>query len=1342
MDYRKLSKKQLIEELKKLKEKQDDFSNSNFLTSECYHQIFNSTNDALIVHELNNDGTPGLFIQANITALKLLGFTQSEILEKTIYDILPRGFQDKASAINKEIFTTKEINYEIVIITKNGNNIPVEVNARLFNVKNKNLVISILKDLVEKRRAKLRQQKNTENSKLLLKLFLNAPELNDQELFDYILNTAVQLTNSTIGFLHKVSEDQKTIILTAWNVEALKNCTASYNTHSDLDKAGNWVDCIHTGEPVIYNDFPNSPNRKGLPEGHTPIQRFMSIPVYEQGKIRYIFGVGNKINNYKEHDIIQIQLVANEFAKLIKKRSADRALKESEEKFRNIFENSVVGFYRTTPKGEIILANPTLIKMLGYSSFDELSKLKLRKSQFDSLHPRSDFLDLIKQNGKVVDLESVWYKKDGSKLFVSESASVFYDEKRKIKYYEGTVTDITKRKLTEKAFYESEQRYKALFDAASDAIFIMKEGKFIDCNQKTLEMFGCTKEQIINKQPGQFSPTKQPDGQNSKDKVSEKINLAFKGNPQVFEWKHKKIDGGPFDAEVSLKKIDLSSDTYLQAIVRDITERKTTEKALLVSETKLKEAQQIAHIGHWNLDLTSNKLDWSDEIFRIFNIDQNKFEATYEAFLHTIHPDDREIVNKAYTESLKNKTKYNITHRIVLPSGELRYVREQCVTKYSKSEEPLYSLGTIQDITELKIAEEELNNYKEHLEELVTKRTTEVNRLSQAVEQSPVSVVITNLDGDIIYVNKTFTKVTGYNKRESIGQNPRILKSDYHSKSFYKEIWDTILSGKTWRGEFKNKKKNGEEYWEIASISPIMNKRKEILSFVAVKEDITNKKKLEDALIIAKETAEKATHVKSVFLANMSHEIRTPMNAIIGFTELLLSSVEDEKHIDYLKALHSSSNNLLSLINDILDFSKVEAGKMELSYEDVNTSSFFSEINDIFILKIQDKGLKFIIEISDELPQVIKIDDLRLRQVLINLINNAIKFTEKGFIKLKVDYTNKESKKTYQTGDLSISIQDTGIGISKEYQRKIFESFTQESVKTTKKFGGSGLGLAISLKLIQLMKGSINVNSKPNKGSTFTIHLPRIKTSNKIVKTSLNSKNEFRKVYFDPATIVVVDDVENNRNYLIEVLRKQGFIVHSAENGELALLLAKRVNPDLIITDLRMPIMDGYEFFKEYRKLNKKVPIIATSASVVINKQLRLKNSKFNDFLTKPILFKELIEILIKYIPYKKEITKEKIVGLSKKAIKNLPIVLQALENDFYDDWKKLEKRKPVEKLQKFGERLRLLGTENNNSILIQYADSLIKAVNSFDVDSILSSFQNYKNLISTLQNYYERHKE
>ncbi|MGE5498989.1 MAG: PAS domain-containing sensor histidine kinase, partial [Syntrophothermus sp.] len=364
----------------------------------------------------------------------------------------------------------------------------------------------------------------------------------------------------------------------------------------------------------------------------------------------------------------------------------------------------------------------------------------------------------------------------------------------------------------------------------------------------------------------------------------------------------------------------------------------------------------------------------------------------------------------------------------------------------------------------------------------------ELRKLSRAVAQSPVSIIIADSRGKIEYINPKFTEQEGYTLNEVAGKSPSILQSGKTPETTYKELWQTITSGNDWHGELQNINKKGELYWALVTISSIKNYKGEITHYISVSEDITKRKFAEDKLRQseieirkAKEIAEKANQAKSQFLANMSHEIRTPMNAIMGFSEILKKRISDPGSTGYLDGIISSGKSLLSLINDILDLSKIEAGKLSINYEPVDLRPLLREMHQIFSVILREKAVEFRLEIDAALPEGLLIDELRLRQILFNMIGNAVKFTDSGSITVHLSC---ERLKDEKLASLSLEIKDTGIGIPADQHEKIFEVFTQQEGQNQKKYGGTGLGLSITKRLIDIMNGTIEVQSEVNKGST------------------------------------------------------------------------------------------------------------------------------------------------------------------------------------------------------------------------------------------------------------------
>jgi PAS domain S-box-containing protein len=365
------------------------------------------------------------------------------------------------------------------------------------------------------------------------------------------------------------------------------------------------------------------------------------------------------------------------------------------------------------------------------------------------------------------------------------------------------------------------------------------------------------------------------------------------------------------------------------------------------------------------------------------------------------------------------------------------------------------------------------------------KSEEQLRKLSAAVEQSPVAIMIADNSGTIEYINPQFTEMTGYTEAETIGRNPSMLNSGKTPRETFTQMWNTLGKGEVWHGEFRNKKKNGELYWESGTTAPIRNELGQTTHFVALKEDTTKTKQMQINLVQAKREAESANRSKSEFLANMSHEIRTPLNGVIGFTDLLIQEgtrLPDTERLDYLKSVRSSGKHLLSLINDILDLSKIESGKLELERIEYSPHAMMAEVVSLFRVTAMEKGLRLDSEWIGAFPKTICTDPTRLRQLLVNLIGNAIKFTAKGSVRLVTQLKQEGDKHLMQ-----VDIIDTGVGIESDKLEAIFAPFSQADNSVTRQFGGTGLGLTISRRLVKALGGDLTIQSELGVGSTFTI---------------------------------------------------------------------------------------------------------------------------------------------------------------------------------------------------------------------------------------------------------------
>jgi PAS domain S-box-containing protein len=527
-----------------------------------------------------------------------------------------------------------------------------------------------------------------------------------------------------------------------------------------------------------------------------------------------------------------------------------------------------------------------------------------------------------------------------------------------------------------------------------------------------------------------------------------------------------------------------------------------------------------------------------------------------------------------------------------------------------------YAVGVLRDITKRKQNEEE------------------IRKLSRAVEQSPSTVVITDLQGNIVYANPKFTALSGYSLDEIIGKNPNFLKSGKQPASLFQDLWTTISIGEEWRGELLNRKKSGELYWESASFSPIRNHHCVTTHYLKVAEDITDRKHVEQALKKAKEAAEKASLAKSEFLANMSHEIRTPMNVIIGMTEYLLTTDVDGVHHEYISMVNDSAKLLLSIINQILDFSKIEAGKLELLSEPFAFKETITRLMKMQRVSAEGKGIELQLQYDDAVPNSLIGDPVRLQQVLINLVGNAIKFTDEGKIKIKVKLISQEEKQV----KVMISVLDTGIGIPQEKLNRLFKSFSQIDNSLARQYEGTGLGLAISKRLVELMGGTIGVKSELGKGSkfSFTVTFDLHDDKDSILISEDNNTAVITKATSEQTHILLAEDKKMNQKLAKLVLEKKGWKVTIANNGREAIQIIERDAFDVILMDIQMPELDGLSVTKYIRSLdgnaNQNVPIIAMTANVFESDKEKYLQIGMDDFVSKPFVMEELYETVERHL--------------------------------------------------------------------------------------------------------------
>ena len=609
-------------------------------------------------------------------------------------------------------------------------------------------------------------------------------------------------------------------------------------------------------------------------------------------------------------------------------------------------------------------------------------------------------------------------------------------------------------------------------------------------NDRFVKMLGYSKEELLSRPFVEFV---HPD---DLEKTFEEVKLLSKNSPTIdFENRYVKKNG---ELVFLQWRANLNTtNNLIYAIARDVTDIRKTQEKLLSSEKSLNEAQKIAKIGSWDFNLMTQELNWSNELYEIFEIENIPNDTQlYPRYLSCFLPEDAEELNKNVYNTISNKVPYEMEHRIIL--------------------------------------------------------------------------------------------------------------------------------------------ENNKEKWVFCTGVPIFDNNNNVVALKGVVQDITQKKQIDDT-IKAKDKAEAANKAKSDFLANMSHEIRTPLNGIVGFTDLLLKTKIDNDQLEYLKTVNESANTLMEIINNILDFSKIESGKLELNFEEIDVYELTNQIINLFKHEANHKNIELILNIDEDVPQFIIGDSFRLKQVLVNLLSNAMKFTFSGHIKLNVAQIDRNEV----VSKIKFSVIDTGIGIKTKNQKKIFHSFIQADNTTTRKYGGTGLGLAISSQLLALKNSELQLSSTFGVGSEFFFTVAFEKTVNKmnemIVVDDLitdvpsilsNSLYDFK--------ILIAEDNKINMLLAKTLIRKiiNNCSIIETSNGYDVVVLAEQNLPDLILMDIQMPIQNGYDATLEIRKKEetKHIPIIALTAGVLNGEKEKCLEHGMSDYITKPIVQKELEKVLLKWL--------------------------------------------------------------------------------------------------------------
>jgi PAS domain S-box-containing protein len=1241
-----------------------------------------SENRHKMLSELSNEGIvlhrQGIAVDCNERILEMSGYSRDELIGKNLVDLL-------ADNRSKELVKTKIKNddlhpYLALGITKKGIKIPVEIENRIIEYHGEKLRITAFRDVTERKRSEQELRK--------LNIAINK---SPSSIVITDKNGCIEYVNQSFCEISGYSMEEAI----GRNPSVLKS-----DYHSSAYYQNLWA-TIGKGE-TWHGVFKNKAK-----DGSFFWERAVISPIFdEQKNITHFLAIKENITTEKE---------------------TREALEESEERHRVIAELTNDFVYSAIIRNNKITINwksGSLKKLAGY----ELHEINEKAIGWYSIIDDEDLekvlfpaiINLPRQ--KTQNVEYRITTRDNKEKWVSDKLRLISDEQDSEKLVViGAIQDITLRKSASIALDQSKRYLDSIIDNLPIGLQIFDEGGFST---------------RINESQRKLLGVKKPDGNVGKFNILNDPRSIITGADKLYREVYEKkttinreleVDKESGVDEKSGKKVTINeiifpivkNDGKVHSVIslsNDITKRVEAEKALKASEMHQKALLKVIP----DLIFVFSE----DGIFRdVYTEDNNRLLVPSGDFLNKsfseVFPDElSDIFYKNLQNAVESREMQSFNYEMTANDRTQYYETRLLVSKEKEV------IAIIRDITDNTLAEKSVKDSEEKFRELA--------------ERTQDTLILLSASNEILYISPNLERIMGISADE-YAENPLHVLKLVHPEDRYWVIPEINNYRKKQHEsidiQFRVVLESGDLKWIWYRENTIFDQNHHPLRYAAVMTDITSNKLAEQQLKEAKEEAEKAYRSKSVFLANISHEIRTPMNAVLGFTDLLYSRITDPVLKGYLSSIRSSGNTLLNLLNDILDLSKIEAEKMRIILSPVNLFTVFDEIKHIFSLKALEKGLDYSFKIDKNIPSSLMLDELRLKQILLNLIDNAIKFTEQGEIKIKARLIGSQSFDSKV--DISIAVEDSGIGIPESMQESVFESFRQQDDQDKKKYKGTGLGLAITKRLVELCKGSLKLTSKPGMGSKFEVVFTDLEVSEPIITLEKRSsrKIRFEKAALKNKVIVLVDEQKTNRDLIKEVFYQSESKVIEGESVE-SVLDEVTEDVDLFILEMKNPgsVLEDLILINNHPGLKNSAMIGVTSTSE-FNLETKILKA-FKAILTKPIQLEGFVEIVDNH--FSRSGNKEKKNGsVFDDDIIDFSIlneVIKLLKGDLHQQWQSALDTASFAEIEQFAQTIKEVGTEYNLHALNTFSDVLTMHVKNFDIDRMNEVLNSYPVIIKELK--------